>query len=213
MWGIATRESGSMTAEILWILGESGHAREVEAIARAIDPGSKRWGRLRLVGAAAEERLLVVGGDTALGMGSPTIRARVSARFGHLPQVRWPVLVHPRAQIGPNVHLADGVTVAPGVTVTVDVRIGEWSMVNTCATVSHDVRIGRHCLVNPRATISGGVVIEDEVLVGAGAVVLEGRRLGRGSTVGAGAVVTANVLPGTTVVGVPARTLPRKDEE
>ena len=39
----------------------------------------------------------------------------------------------------------------------------------------------------------------------AGAVLLPGLRIGAGATVGSGAVVTADVEPGATVVGVPAR--------
>ena len=45
--------------------------------------------------------------------------------------------------------------------------------------------------------------------VGSGAVVLQGLRVGAGAIVAAGAVVLADVADGATVVGVPARPLPR----
>jgi acetyltransferase-like isoleucine patch superfamily enzyme len=51
------------------------------------------------------------------------------------------------------------------------------------------------------------VVIEDDVQIGIGAIVLKGVRLGRRSVVLAGAVVTADVPPGATVGGNPARLL------
>jgi acetyltransferase-like isoleucine patch superfamily enzyme len=53
--------------------------------------------------------------------------------------------------------------------------------------------------------LSGQVTVEVGAFLGAGAVVLPGLRIGAGAVVAAGAVVTADVLPGQTVMGVPAR--------
>lgn len=53
------------------------------------------------------------------------------------------------------------------------------------------------------------VVIGDDVWIGIGAIVLKGVRIGTGARIGAGAVVTADVGPGTTVIGNPARPLER----
>jgi maltose O-acetyltransferase len=48
-------------------------------------------------------------------------------------------------------------------------------------------------------------VVEEDVRIGAGAVILPGIVLGRGCMIGAGSVVTKSVMPGTTVMGNPAR--------
>lgn len=53
------------------------------------------------------------------------------------------------------------------------------------------------------------IVIGDEVWIGRGATVLGGVTIGDHATVGANAVVTRDVAAGVTVVGVPARPLPR----
>jgi maltose O-acetyltransferase len=43
------------------------------------------------------------------------------------------------------------------------------------------------------------------VLIGGGAIVLPGITVGDGAIIGAGSVVTADVPPGATVVGSPAK--------
>lgn len=201
-----------MRLKKLWVLGNSGHAREVEMAARAIDPRGERWLGIIRVDISEEAGLCNEGGDLVMGMGSPHIRTQVAARLGGRDALNWPVLVHPRADVGPKVTLASGVVVASGSIVTVDVEISAWSMLNTSVTVGHDARIGQFCMINPQAAISGNVVIEDAVLVGAGAVVLEGRHVGKGATIGAGAVVATDVEPGSTVVGVPARPILRSKD-
>lgn len=55
-------------------------------------------------------------------------------------------------------------------------------------------------------------ILGDGVMVGAGARVLGGITLGDGCTIGANAVVIADVPPGATAVGVPARLLPARSK-
>lgn len=54
------------------------------------------------------------------------------------------------------------------------------------------------------------VTLGDNVWIGAGAIVLKGVTIGDNAVIGAGAVVTKDVPENTTVVGVPARPVPRR---
>lgn len=54
------------------------------------------------------------------------------------------------------------------------------------------------------------MVIEDHAYIGTGAIIKQGEPgrpliIGQGAVVGMGAVVTKSVVPGTTVMGNPAR--------
>jgi serine O-acetyltransferase len=75
-----------------------------------------------------------------------------------------------------------------------------------------EARIGPNCLIFQQVTLgkggkAGTPRVGGHVDIAAGAKVLGGVTLGDHSRVGANAVVVSDVLPGTTVVGIPARAL------
>lgn len=77
------------------------------------------------------------------------------------------------------------------------------------------VRGGANVLVEHQVTIGaeGGrsPVLGNDIFIGAGAKILGGVTIGDGARIGANAVVVTDVAPGTTVVGIPARPVQRRD--
>jgi acetyltransferase-like isoleucine patch superfamily enzyme len=120
-------------------------------------------------------------------------------RIGAFVEIQRGALVGARCKIGSHSFLCEGVTLED------EVFVGHGVM------FTNDKR--------PRATTAGGELqgpgewtmlrthVSRGASVGSGAVVLGGVRIGEGALVGAGAVVTADVQPGATVIGVPARPL------
>ncbi len=73
--------------------------------------------------------------------------------------------------------------------------------------------IGRNVMMGPRVTLAaqaGSPIIEDDVNLWTGSLIVGPVTVGRGATVGGNSVVVRNVLPGDTVLGIPARTVFRK---
>jgi sugar O-acyltransferase (sialic acid O-acetyltransferase NeuD family) len=141
-----------------------------------------------------------------VGIGAPSVRRRVADRFdaaGHVGAT----LVHPSVTMGALVTVGAGTVLCAGVRITTNVTVGRHVHINLNATVGHDTTIAEFVSLNPLASISGDCVLEREVLVGVGGIVLNGLRLGEGAVVGGAACVVRDVLPHTTVVGVPAKPL------
>jgi sugar O-acyltransferase (sialic acid O-acetyltransferase NeuD family) len=189
----------------LVLLGNGGLAREIAIIAEVLDPHRERWAALQFVGPEEEAAALSASVDVTAAVGNPVVRLKLWEKYGGHSNLRWPVLVHPRADLGPRVELGHGVAIASGAILTTNIVIAEAAFINIGVTVGHDTHIGRGCVVNPNASISGGVTIGDSCLLGTHAVILEGLSIGAGAIVGAGAVVTRDVEAGAVVVGSPAR--------
>lgn len=139
-----------------------------------------------------------------VGIGSPTVRARVAASFAD-EGYEAATLVHPMASIGSSVVLGEGTIVCGGVQISTNVRLGAHVQVNPNATIGHDSTIADFVSINPGAIVSGDVTIGAASLIGAGATILQGLAVAENVVVGASACVVRNVAAGSTVKGVPAR--------
>lgn len=213
----------------LIVLGTSGLARELAMVAEQVDAREHRWNFLGFVGASMEEQGRDLGlgkvlgddawllgreldADLVVGVGYPKVRAAILARYlAEGDRFAFPNLVHPSATLDfRRVELGRGNVVTAGVAMTCDIEIGDFNLFNLNVTVGHDAVVGAYAVFNPSVNISGFVRVGDRVLVGTGAQVLENLTIGADATVGAGAVVRADVAPGQTVVGVPAKPVARK---
>lgn len=113
-------------------------------------------------------------------------------------------VLHPTATLSGSACVGRGGLLAAGSVVNPDSSLGRGCIINTVASIDHDCVVGEGVHVSPGAHLAGGVRVGARSWIGIGANVIQGIRIGEDSTVGAGAMVHRDVLPGVTVVGVPA---------
>jgi sugar O-acyltransferase (sialic acid O-acetyltransferase NeuD family) len=140
-------------------------------------------------------------------IGSPRRRALVERLEAE--GRRLVTLVHPSAVVARSAILEPGCVVFPNVVVGAQSVVGRGTIVNRGALIGHHTTVGAHAFVGPGANIAGGVHIGDEAYVGIGSIIRDDRSVGANATIGAGAVVVADVEPGVTVIGLPARPIER----
>jgi acetyltransferase-like isoleucine patch superfamily enzyme len=92
-------------------------------------------------------------------------------------------------------------------------------------TIGNNVLIAAHCVIipanhnfedntitiNKQGLTKKGITIKDNVWIGCGCRILDGVTIGEGAIIAAGAVVNKDVLPYTTVGGVPAKVIKNRN--
>lgn len=149
-----------------------------------------------------------VDAELIIAIGSNRLRAERFLR-AQASKRTMTTVTHPNAVLDPPSTIRAGSVVMAGAILNTRARLGANCIVNTAAIIEHDCRIADHCHISPRATLGGEGVVGLHTHIGIGAVVLPPISIGEGAVVGPGAVVIHSVLPFTTVVGVPAKPLPR----
>ena len=127
------------------------------------------------------------------------------AGFGAAGSSTGPVDV---PQLG-RVILQDGVTVGANTCIDRgafdDTVIGENSKIDNLVQIGHNCVIGRNALIAAHTGISGSVIVGDNVMFGGKAGIGDHITIGEGARVAAGAGVLADIPPGETWSGYPAK--------
>ncbi|MGE5506165.1 MAG: serine O-acetyltransferase [Actinomycetota bacterium] len=116
--------------------------------------------------------------------------------LSHLGKMLTGIEIHPGARIGRRLFIDHGTGVV----------IGETAIVGDDVTLYQGVTLGGTSLHKGKRHPT----LEDGVIVGSGAQVLGPFTVGKGARIGANAVVLAEVPPGVTMVGIPARMVMRR---
>lgn len=167
-----------------YILGDGGHARELQSIC-----GGKLLGKHDPVPVA----------DVVIGVGDIETRKRLYEE--NEPNCGAVVT-------GEHVYWADAIQIMRGVTLCNGIRFGVNVLVNTGAQIDHDCIIGDHCVISPGAILCGNVTLGAECFIGAGAIIVQGVTLEPKTFVKAGTLVC-----GQDDMRVPQRLLSERDLE
>lgn len=136
---------------------------------------------------------------------------RVGIRFPArwlMQLARWltGIEIHPGATIGPGLFIDHGMGVV----------IGETAEIGRDVTLYHGVTLGGVMPAVDSASqrcVKRHPTLDDYVIIGAGAQVLGPITIGKCARIGGNSVVTKDVASNSTVVGVPARPVPKKSAD
>lgn len=146
-----------------------------------------------------------------VGIGDNHIRKKL---FNSLKKLGFNIVnaISVHAVISEYAVVGCGVAVMPGAVINADTVIGDGCIINTNASVDHDNRIGEFTHIAPGSALAGSIHVGAESFCGVGCRIIDGIHVGHNVIIGAGAVVIKQVESNSTVVGVPAKYIKRKED-
>ncbi|MBE9256929.1 MAG: acetyltransferase [Nostocales cyanobacterium LacPavin_0920_SED1_MAG_38_18] len=200
-----------MNKERIAVIGAGGHAKVVASTLMAAghqvvgfyDDNLQKRGTnifgIPVIGPVSE---LTSGNfsHAIIGIGQNETRKRLVEKL-HL---NWITVIHPYAWVHPEVLLGAGTVVCAGAIVQPYSRIGSHVIINTKTSVDHDCCVGDYVHL-AFSHLAGGVTAHEGAFLALGSTVFPGVQIGAWATVSAGSVAMKDVMPKSTVAGVPAR--------
>lgn len=140
--------------------------------------------------------------EFVIAIGNPYIREKIADM---LP-VKWYTAIHPTAIISSlDVEIGEGTVVMANAVINSSAKIGKHCIVNTAAIVEHDNVLEDYVHISPNGALAGTVKVGKSTHIGVGACVKNNTNIVADCTIGAGATVTRDIKEGGTYVGTPAR--------
>lgn len=140
--------------------------------------------------------------EFVIAIGNPYIRERIA---NELP-VKWYTAIHPTAVISSlDVEIGEGTVIMANAVVNPSARIGKHCIINTGAIVEHDNILEDYVHLSPNVTLAGIVKVGKSTHIGAGSCTKQVLNIASNCVIGAGSVIVKDITESGTYVGVPAR--------
>lgn len=191
-----------VTVEPMAVIGARAHVGSGTRVgAGAIIGGDVQIGRNCSIAAGASVVAALIGNNVIIHNG-----ARIGQDgFGFAPGPRGMLKI---VQIG-RVIIQDNVEIGANTTIDRgamdDTVIGEGTKIDNQVQIAHNVHIGRHCGIASGAGIAGSTKIGNGVLIGGASGINGHISIGDGAQIAAMSGVVADIPPGVTYGGIPAR--------
>ena len=140
--------------------------------------------------------------EFVIAIGNPYIREKIS---NELP-VKWYTAIHPTAVISSlDVEIGEGTVIMANAVVNPSARIGKHCIINTGAIVEHDNILEDYVHLSPNVTLAGIVKVGKSTHIGASACTKQVINIASDCVIGAGSVIVKDITDSGTYVGVPVK--------
>ena len=120
------------------------------------------------------------------------------------PNISFPTIIAENVRYSDSVTFGQGCIICLSSILTVNIKVGDFAIINLDCTIGHDAVLGDFVTLNPSVNVSGNVYIETGCEIGTGTNIIQGKTIGADTIIGAGSVVVKDIPADCTAVGIPA---------
>ncbi|WP_448920232.1 acetyltransferase [Eubacterium sp.] len=194
------------------IIGASGHGKVIadtvlksgDKVVGFLDDGVKKG--TQIVGFSVlgktEDYKNYADCEFVIAIGDSYIREKIA---NELP-VKWYTAIHPTAVISSlDVEIGEGTVVMANAVINSSAKIGKHCIINTGAIVEHDNVLEDYVHLSPNVVLSGIVKVGKSTHIGAGSCTKQVLNIASDCVFGAGSVIVKDITESGTYAGVPVR--------
>jgi sugar O-acyltransferase (sialic acid O-acetyltransferase NeuD family) len=168
----------------LFIIGAGGLGREIVSVAQLMGVWEEIYfiddnmlinsevNDILVIGGI--DKLMTISGEVFIAIGNQNFRKTIVEKLTSNPNLSFPNIIHPNVswlkskfnKIGIGNYLGDGVIG------TVNIKIGNFNLINLGCALSHDTDIESFCNIMHGVKITSGALISNFVNIGAGACII-----------------------------------------
>jgi len=142
----------------------------------------------------------------AFGIGNNSIRKKLFKKVKE-HHFNIPHLIHPSTVISLDVDIGEGTVIMPQVVINTKSQIGRGVILNTSSVIEHENIIGDFVHISPNVTLAGNISIYEETHIGIGSCVIQGIKIGKNCMIGAGSVVIRDIENKKMAYGNPCKVI------
>lgn len=194
------------------IIGASGHGKVIadtvlksgDKVVGFLDDGVKKG--TQIVGFSVlgktEDYKNYADCEFVIAIGDSYIREKIA---NELP-VKWYTAIHPTAVISSlDVEIGEGTVVMANAVINSSAKIGKHCIINTGAIVEHDNVLEDYVHLSPNVVLSGIVKVGKSTHIGAGSCTKQVLNIASDCVFGAGSVIVKDITESGIYAGVPVR--------
>ena len=200
------------------IIGAGGFGREVKMLIEQINAESKEYNvlgfyddstpkgtlinGLKVLGSVEDLNQVSEPTAVSIAIGAPKIKKKIVGQLTN-PLLFFPKLIHPSVSLGISEDaIGKGAIICAGNIITVNIKIGDFVILNLGCTVGHDTVIGDYSAFMPQTNIAGEVNLGEAVYGGMGAGIINQVSIGDNVTLGAGTIVVKDMPSNLSLIHI-----------
>ena len=208
--------------EKLVIVGAGGFGREVEWLIKRINqvkptyemmgfvddvkPTGEEVGHNKVICTTDELAELDENVNVVIAIGNAKVRKRIAEKLKTNSNLNFPNVIDPTVIYDQEeVTIGKGNIICAGTIMTVNIKIGNFNIINLDCTIGHDDDLRDYITIYPSVNVSGNVIVNDCVEIGTGTQIIQGLSVTSDTIIGASAAIVKDVEESGTYVGVPVK--------